>query len=150
MKEHTTVFPLFETKVYSVSAGDSIGDALKIMYDNSFTQLPIFKGNKFIDLLTNNTISRWLGACVDEEIFSLKETPIGEVLKYAESRDSYFFINKDATLSDAMEKFQYFESVGEPIDAILITEKGNPSEMILGIITRSDFPKILVEKRRGM
>lgn len=128
-----------------MSMSDSVGDALKIMYENSFSQLPIFKNNNFVDLLTNNTISRWLGSCVDEEIFSLKETRIDDVLKYTENPDSYFFLNKDAELEEAMEKFQYFESIGKPIDAVLITGNGKPTAELLGIITFSDFPKIMLE-----
>lgn len=149
MPEAPKVYPLFRQKVYSVSVNDSIGDALKTMYENSFSQLPIYKNNFFVDLLTNNTISRWLGSCVDEEIFSLKETRIEEVLSYTENPDSYFFLNKDAELDEAMEKFRYFESIGKPIDAILITEQGKPAEELLGIITFSDFPKIMLELEKG-
>src|SRR5437867_7938497 len=117
-QENPKVFPLFRQNVYSVSIDDCIGNALSIMYENSFSQLPIFKGDRFVDLLTNNTISRWLGSCVDEEIFSLRETSIREVLKYTENPDSYFFLNSDASLTEAMEKFQYFESIGTPLDAV--------------------------------
>jgi predicted transcriptional regulator len=144
-KEQLRVFPLFKQKVYSVSVDDCIGDALKIMYENSFSQLPIYRGDKFIDLLTNNTISRWLGSSVDEEIFSLRETSIKEVLKFTENPDSYFFLNSDASLSEAIEKFQYFESIGKPLDAVLITQNGKATEELLGIITFSDFPKIMLE-----
>lgn len=139
------VFPLFKQKVYSVSIDDSVGKALKIMYENSFSQLPIFKDGKFVDLLTNNTISRWLGSCVSDEIFSLRETTIKEVLSYTENPDSYFFLNKDESLQEALERFQYFESIGKPLDAVLITENGKPTEELLGIITFSDFPKIMLE-----
>lgn len=142
------VYPLFKQAVYSVSIKDNVGNALRIMYDNSFSQLPIFKDSKFVDLLTNNTISRWLGTCVDEEIFSLSETSIEEVLKYTESPDSYFFLNKDADISEALEKFQFFESIGKPLDAILITANGKPTEELLGIITVSDFPKIMLELQK--
>ena len=139
------VYPLFRRKVFSISVTESIGAALKLMYENSFSQLPIYKGEKFIDLLTNNTIARWLGSCVEEDIFSLGETPIGEVLKFTEIPDNYFFLDRDAPLVEAMEKFQYFESIGSPLDAIIITQNGKPTEAPLGIITTSDFPKILLE-----
>ena len=148
-KVQPSVFPLFKQKVYSVSIDDCIGNALQIMYENSFSQLPIFKNDKFVDLLTNNTISRWLGSCVDEEIFSLRETSIKDVLKYTENPDSYFFLNSDASLSEAMEKFQYFESIGKPLDAVLITQTGKPTEELLGIITFSDFPKIMLELEKA-
>lgn len=139
------VFPYFKRKVFTISLTDPVGKALKIMFDNSFSQLPISKGDKFYDLLTNNTISRWLGSCVDEDVFSLNDTEVNEVLKYTETPDSYFFLNRDASLAEAMEKFQYFEASGKPLDAILITQSGKPTEALMGIITPSDISKILIE-----
>ena len=137
------VYPFFKTDVFSVRLEDSIGKAIKIMYENSFSQLPIFKDQKFYDLLTNNTISRWLGACADDDLFSLDDTEVSQVLEYTENPDNYFFLNSNAHLSEAMEKFQYFETLGKRLDAILITENGSPVEPLLGIITSSDISKIL-------
>jgi len=82
---------------------------------------------------------------VNEDVLSLRETKIAEVLEYRENPESYLFLNGGASLRDAIDKFQYFESIGQPIDAILITETGGTSEPLLGIITRSDFPKLLHE-----
>lgn len=141
----TKVIPLFSRKVYSVLIDDSIGEALKIMYDYSFSQLPVYKDNKFYDLLTTNTITRWLGSCVDEDIFSIKDTKIIEVLNFTEVPDNYYFLDSDAPLTDALEKFNEFESIGKPLDAILITKNGTPTGTPLGIITSTDFPKILLE-----
>jgi predicted transcriptional regulator len=139
------VIPLFSRKVYSVLIDDSIGEALKIMYDYSFSQLPVYKDNRFYDLLTTNTITRWLGSCVDDDIFSLKDTKIIEVLKFTEVPDNYFFLNAEAPLTDALERFNEFEAIGKPLDAILITDNGTPTGAPLGIITSTDFPKILLE-----
>ncbi|RPI14055.1 MAG: CBS domain-containing protein [Ignavibacteriae bacterium] len=139
------VIPLFSRKVYSVLIDDSIGEALKIMYDYSFSQLPVYKDGKFYDLLTTNTITRWLGSCVDDDIFSLKDTKIIEVLKFTEIPDNYFFLKEDAPLTEALERFNEFESIGKPLDAILITQNGTPTGAPLGIITSTDFPKILNE-----
>jgi CBS domain-containing protein len=113
------------------------------MFENSFSQLPVYKDNLFYDLLTNNTISRWLGANVKEEIISLIETPVMEVLKFTELKDNYYFLEKDASIESALEKFNEFEAMGTTLDAILITSNGSPMDDLMGIITYTDLPKIL-------
>ncbi len=137
------IIPLFSRKVFVVSINDSIGSAIKLMFENSFSQLPVYENNKFYDLLTNNTISRWLGANVKEEIISLRETPVIEVLIFTEVKDNYYFLEKDASIESALEKFNEFEAMGTPLDAILITQNGSPMEELIGIITYTDLPKIL-------
>jgi predicted transcriptional regulator len=137
------IIPLFSRKVFAITINDSIGLALNLMFKNSFSQLPVYKNNSFYDLLTNNTISRWLGANVKEEIISLKETPVTEVLKFTEVKDNYYFLEKDASIEQALEKFNEFEAMGTPLDAILITTNGSSMEELLGIITYTDLPKIL-------
>jgi predicted transcriptional regulator len=113
------------------------------MFENSFSQLPVYKNNLFYDLLTNNTISRWLGANVKEEIFSIKETPVSEVLKFTEIKDNYIFLDKEDNINKALESFNEFEKLGTPLDAILITNNGSSTGELLGIITYTDLPKIL-------
>jgi predicted transcriptional regulator len=141
--ENEKIIPLFSRRVFVISINDPIGDALKLMFENSFSQLPVYKNNLFYDLLTNNTISRWLGANVKEEIFSIKETPVSEVLKFTEIKDNYIFLDKEDNINKALESFNEFEKLGTPLDAILITNNGSSTGELLGIITYTDLPKIL-------
>lgn len=142
-KIYPKIYPLFCAKVYTVSQFEPIGNALKLMYENSFSQIPVYEIDIFMGLLTNNTVSRWLGSCVKEEIFSLYETRIVDVFDYAENSNNYFFIEKCSDVKEALQKFTELELAGEGIDAVLITENGRPTEPLLGIITRSDIPKLL-------
>jgi predicted transcriptional regulator len=138
-----SVYPLFRKHVFACGASDSLGQAVKLMLEKSFSQLPITAHGRTVALLTASTISRWLGACAEDEIFSLTETRIEEVLKHTEDRENHSFARQSATLFEAGEALQDFESRGKRLEAILITHSGKASEALLGIITVSDLPKVL-------
>ena len=115
------------------------------MFAQSFSQIPIYDNQEFRGLLTTNTVARWLGACVTEDIFSLRETSINTVLTYAEEVDNYCFLKKSATVFEALQEFQEYERNGKRLEAILITESGWPRESPLGMITVWDLPQIYGE-----
>ena len=138
------VIPRFKKEVYRLSSSDSIAEAVKAMHALSFSQIPIYDASAFKGLLTANTVSRWLGASVAEEIFELADTRIDQVLSYAETADqeNYRFLRREATVYDAVVEFQESLNRGTRLEAILITHSGKPSEALLGIITNWDLPEI--------
>jgi len=142
LRNPSKVMPLFQTKVYKLLVSDPIAKAVRAMFDQSFSQIPIYDGPKFIGLLATNTVARWLGACVTDDIFSLTETPITHVLNYTEDEDNFSFLSRRATLFEVLERFQNYERKSKRLEAILITQNGKPDEALLGIITVWDLPKI--------
>lgn len=145
IKKPPVVFPLFKQTVLSHDINDSIGSAVKEMTENNFSQIPVLSNGKFKALLTTDTISRWLGSNVDDDIFSLKETTIDHVLKSTEDPDNFHFVSKNTTLLRILEFFDNFEKEGKRLEALLITDSGNQNDKIIGIITISDLPKLLRE-----
>ena len=136
------VFPKFSTDVKIFDTNDSIASVVEFMYSNSYSQVPIYCNSTFKGLLTTNTVSQWLGSCVKDDIFSLKDTSISQVLQYAEDKNNYKFISKNFNLSDIVDVFDKLINTKGKYEAILITENGNESESILGIMTIWDLPKI--------
>ena len=121
---------------------DPIGDALDVMYKNQISQAPVVQEVMFIGLLSANTIVRWLGANVDKDLFSVKETLISEVLDYTEDPNHVSFMNPENTVFDVFERIQQYELKGNRLEAILVTHSGKATESILGIITIWDLPKM--------
>jgi predicted transcriptional regulator len=143
------VSSFFRNKVFKLFSKDPIAKAVEFMYVKSFSQVPIYEDKNFIGLLTSNTIARWLGASVRDDIFSLEETSISMVLKeYTEDKDNCEFLNRTATLFDVLKKFQEYETKGKRLDAILITANGKPDEELLGIITVWDLTSVYREIER--
>lgn len=137
------IIPQFQSKVYTLSVGDPVAKAVKAMFEQSFSQIPIYDDEAaFVGLLTTNTVTRWLGASVKDDILSLTETSITDVFSFTEDKDNFSFLSRDSTLFEALEKFQTYERKGKRLEAILITQSGKDSEALLGIITIWDLPKI--------
>jgi hypothetical protein len=82
-----------------------------------------------------------------EEIVSLADTSVRDVLRHTEDPNHFVFLSREATLFNVLEHFDDFEARGKRLDALLVTHAGKPNETLLGIITLWDTPKIL--KRVG-
>ncbi len=142
-----TVLPLFQTQVITLNTSDTIGAAVTLMVEHSFSQIPIIRDGHIVGLLTTNTIARWLGANVREDIFSLSETTINDVIAYTEDPENHVFVNRRITLFEVLERFQDFENRGKKLEAVLMTDAGKSTQRLLGILTVSDLPKVLSELR---
>jgi predicted transcriptional regulator len=144
-----TVIPLFQGRVLTVLTGDSIGIAVKAMFDEQYSQAPVYDQETFVGLLTTNTIARWLGACVEEDLLSLEETTVAQVLQHTEDKENHCFLSRDATLFEALDRFQTYQAKGKKLEALLLTQSGKPGEKLLGIITIWDLPRIHEVLRRS-
>ncbi|NWF79740.1 MAG: CBS domain-containing protein [Chloroflexi bacterium] len=136
------VLPHFQVNVISLTPAVSIAEAVVIMHERSFSQIPIYEDDQFVGLLTSNTIARWLGASVADDVFSLGETSIHQVLAHTEDPDHVGFCAWDTTLIAVAERFQAAQDRGKRLDALLITQNGKPNERPLGIIAVFDLVTI--------
>lgn len=133
----------FLRHVETVSIEGSVADTLRIMNKNSFSQIPITDGNVVVGVMSSNTIARWLGKEILNDVFSLQETTNRTVMECAETKDNYEFFSRKKTYADALGSFDRATQQGKSLDAILITENGKSTEKLLGIITRFDVPELL-------
>lgn len=137
------VLPEFGHIVYSFRLLDPIATAVEAMTRNSYSQVPVLDDNNQVKyLLTNNTISRWLGRNVADGIFSLHETTVGEVLQFAEYADNFKVVPRNMDVYQVREKFHEYQQKGRILDAVLITEHGRTTEKLLGIIAIHDILKL--------
>lgn len=137
------VIPNFQKTVETLEATDSVGKAVTTILNGSFSQLPIVSDGKVIDLLTSETVVRWLASEVSNDLISLLESKIEQVLLHTEDPEHYCFLPRTASLHEVLFQFEDFESRGKNLNAILITHGGKPNQSLLGIITVYDLPEIL-------
>lgn len=142
LSEPPKLIPDFQKKVLTVKMDDPISEAVQTLYKNSYSQIPVYENDDFLGLLTVNTISRWLGALIKDDIFSLSDTKVRDVLRYNENKDEYIFLSRNGTIFDVSELFTQHETNGKRLEAILLTQNGKKSEKLLGIITVWDLPNI--------
>lgn len=137
------VIPLFQRSVQSRNVDEAVGKAVSDMRSGSFSQLPILSNGKVTALLTSETVVRWLASEVSNDLVSLMDTKITEVLPHTEDLDHFCFLSRRATLHEVLVCFEDFAARGKDLDAILISQDGKPEQTLLGILTVYDLPSIL-------
>lgn len=136
------VLPAFAKQVITVPPEASVSTALRVMHEHGFSQVPVSQDTRCRGLLTGNTIARWLAARISEDIFSLEETTVADVLHFAgqEKTSNFRFAARDTTLFDVLDLFA--TNRAKRLEAVLITHSGDPGESLLGIITTADLPEV--------
>lgn len=142
LKNPPKVSPRFNVEVATCEADEPIGRAAKAMLDGNFSQLPVYEDGTYRELLTAETIARWLGDKLADGEELVEEVSIGDVLAYTEDREHFVFLPRSATVFDALSSFDDFALRGKSLDAILITNSGKASERLLGIVTTYDIPRL--------
>lgn len=137
------VIPEFQGIIKTVEVGAQISDALDLMYKGNFSQLPVLDNGKFYDLLTTDSIARWIAANKQEGGYLLDNVAVREVLPYKEFEQNYRLISRNTTLIEALKIFEEVEYKEQPFDALLISNDGKKEQKLLGIITHYDVSKIV-------
>lgn len=129
-----------------------LAEAVNQMTTHDFSQLPITREDRLENLLTANTLARWLGSQIEQDILSLEGTPVAEVLQHAEEAETWWPIGRSATLFDVLEDFAGTQEKGKRLAALIITQNGKRGETPLGIITAWDLMQVhqsLAGKKRN-
>lgn len=133
--------------VETCQLNENIKSVLELMVKKDYSQIPVLDGDIFSGLLTTNTISRWLGHRFIVDGIVEEDNRILQILEHTENDKNYKFIPRNSNLSDVIEIFSSEVTSNNIIDAILITENGNSKQKLLGIITKSDLPDIVLKVR---
>jgi CBS domain-containing protein len=137
------VIALFRRRVTSLSAEQSVADAVAAMYEGGFSQVPVYSGRDFAGLLTEHLLARWLGARARDGAVSLSATAIVEALAHGDDDGQFQFVHEDLTAIEALDLFAAHQRRGRRLSALLITRNGTPAEPLLGIMTIWDVPRAL-------
>lgn len=142
LSEPKKVIPMFARSVHSFQTTDSLFDLLVVIRDKEYSKFPVYEENLFSGLVTKKGITNWLAKHVEERMLSLLDVSLLEILSSEGGAGSYQFIDRATSIYGAKEIFQDFLSHGKRLDAVLITENGDPNEHLLGIITPLDLVRI--------
>ncbi|WP_237225517.1 CBS domain-containing protein [Rubinisphaera sp. JC750] len=133
------VVPLFQCDVQSCASSDLLSVAVSIMKQNDFSQLPVYDGDSFVGLLTTHTIALYLADSFLADDFAMN-VPIAEVLKYHDKQENCFFLTRDCSLFETIDKIESAMKAGTIFVAAIITATGEISQAPIGIVTVSDVP----------
>jgi len=142
------VYPLFNSKVETVNNNQPIIEVIKFMKERSYSQVPVVNDdNQFLDLITNNAISRWIGNLADQDrgqtVF--EKASVKDVLDYEEESSVFEFIARDTLIVDVIDRFEEAQKQGRKLEAIFITDNGSKTEKLLDILTSWDLPEMYAE-----
>jgi hypothetical protein len=111
--------------------------ALQHMRDEDFSQEVVQIDGK-LSLLTVEGIAGWLEKQAQEDIISVQEAVIADAVRH-EPKGSFVIMERNKTVYDAMEVFTHDIGQEKPrVYALLITEHGNATEGVLGLVTPWD------------
>lgn len=133
----------FQKKVVKVMIHDGLEKVLEDIKENSYSQIPVYDGEKYRGILTTNTIARFISDTSEEGIAMFGNTEVGEVLEHAEASEVAAFVGIDDDLFKVLEKFTEHSKNRKKLEAIIITSDGDSKKEPMGIITAWDIPEIL-------
>lgn len=131
--------PKHQPRIFNWS--DDLLECLQHMRQNDFSQVVVFSGKTY-DLITREDIARWFEMQIDnkEILVSLEYKKLEEIL-HVDQKDDCAFLHRKALLPELLEKF---ETQGRTrVAAVLITDKGKPTEKPINIFTQYDIPEII-------
>ena len=132
-----TVGKMFERNVSILQAKDTLKDALLMIRDKQFTQIPVYDGNVFVGLLTAVGITFWLANHVEKEGISWEMT-VESTLQHEKKKENHLFVPREMSIFEAEELFKDAMEKGKRLEALLITDQDG----LVGIVTPLDLMKI--------
>lgn len=135
---------LFGKEVVCFDATSSLVDVLHSIKKNKHTHFPVFENNQLIGLLTENGIANWLAEHVDDDIFSLSETSVKEVVMVEENKDDYILVSDKMSVYEAESMFYKRFKTNNKVLTLIITKKEKPNHAkdLVGIVTAWDLPDL--------
>lgn len=130
----------YRKPVLSVSPAQSLASILGLAFQKGFSQFPVIDEGKYGGLVTENEIMRWLGRFTKAHSaeINLELVTVSAVLREKDPDlrgiAIFHFGRLDAPTDEVMSRF----STEPALEAILLTESGNRTTPIEGIITQWD------------
>lgn len=131
------VYPRFKKPVTVVAPDDSLEEVMRVISRLEFSQFPVLDDGKFIGLLTENGITRWLAQKIvsSMSLVDFADAKVSELVVNEERRENFIFVPRGMAITEVRGKFRG----NGLLEAALITEKGRSGEKLLGLINRWDL-----------
>lgn len=127
--------------VLCLTGREKIRDAITIMYESGYSNLPVFNGKRILGVANGQRIINNLGYAIyngdDLDDFVGKNT-IASMVNREENLNYYFIADENINLELVLDKFYK----NRKLLCIIITKDGTPESKPLGIITTTDIMDI--------
>jgi CBS domain-containing protein len=137
-----------KNEIYKCTEKDTVSEVINEMSKNTFTHVPVVKGNVFQWLLSESVYMHWLNDLVKNGKDFDKDICISDLKKYSEKvNDTYLFLPNKTDVFAIEEEFEnktreVSRNSFKRLGVIFITKDGKKTQEILGLITAWDLGKI--------
>lgn len=134
-------FAIPARNVYACSLEDQVLPAMNAMREHNYTHIPLLNNGTLIGVFSENTLFTYV---LDNEIISVdRETRFKNLAQYLpiskHTTETFRFLSWDAQMYEAKKLFEGALERMERIGMVFLTQNGNESERILGILTPWDI-----------
>jgi predicted transcriptional regulator len=129
-------------KPVTASPDESVRRVLDVMYENNFSQVPVYERDVYQGLLTTNTVARWVADQMRRHEGLAEDAPARDALKFSERTDDVKHVARTVTTTEAIWRFTTAAESGQPLTALIITEHGSLHESPLGIVVAEDLARL--------
>lgn len=127
---------LMKREVITVEEHDPLSKVLRLVHEEGHTQFPVMENGKVLWLMTDTGIVHWLASNIREDIISISETKVSDILEKEEHENKIFkFVPIDASEDELVLMFQN----DIHLRTVLVTKFGSGLEPLQGLITRWDM-----------
>ena len=122
----------------TLSQFQSVRQALALVRDEDFSQVPIYDDGFYVGLLTTNTVTRWLADQMHRHDGLAEDASIGEVLMFQEE-ERVRHVGRDTPAREIVNEYAASAADGKPLSAVIISHSGTTSEVPLGLVVPEDL-----------
>lgn len=131
------VLPRFRKKVTGFEITLPLQELLKIVANKRYSQFPLYKNGVFEGLITLRALGYWLAKESLKGEIKLAHRSALDLLIENGKQPNFKFVSATTSIAEVETYFQQYGL----LEAILITEDGNPNGSLLGIIRPRDIFK---------
>jgi predicted transcriptional regulator len=133
-----TVGKMFERNVSILQAKDTLKNALILIQEKQYSQIPVYEGTKFVGLFTAVGLMFWLAKNVERGNDISWEMTVESTLEHKRKEENHKFVPREMSIFEAEELFKDAMAKGKRLEALLITDQLG----LVGIVTPLDLLKI--------
>jgi CBS domain-containing protein len=89
IKHPKKVKDLFLSSVTTFKEKDKLSSVLRVVKEKSYSQFPVFSGNKLIGIITENGITNFLASSLSEDLISIKDITVENIISSYETENLY-------------------------------------------------------------
>lgn len=125
-KVNYTAEKIFHKDVVAVQRKDAVANAIRLMMEHGYSQLPVFDGEQVVGCITEKTVLNQVAA--GKDLSQISQKTVEEIMEEAPPR-----IDEKAPLPLISSLLQVYS-------AVLVTKRGK----VTGIITKADLFKVIL------